>query len=192
LSDNPFAGIRWVWMNGELREFEKANIHITSHVIHYGSGLFEGIRCYATSEGPAVFRLQEHLKRLENSCKVYHMEIPFSRVELTSAVFETIRSNDLEACYIRPLVYRGFGTVGINPLPSPVEVAIAVWTWGKYLGADGQEKGVDVCVSSWRRTGIASSPALAKATANYMNSQLIKMEAVNNGFAEGIARDSQG
>lgn len=192
MADNPFAGIRWVWMNGELREFDQANIHITSHVIHYGSGLFEGIRSYATPQGGAIFRLQEHLKRLENSCKVYRMQIPYSRAELTQAVFDTIRANDLDACYIRPIVYRGFGTVGINPLPAPVEVAIAVWRWGKYLGADGQEKGVDACVSSWRRTGIGSSPALAKATANYLNSQLIKMEAVTNGFAEGIALDSQG
>jgi branched-chain amino acid aminotransferase len=160
--------------------------------MHYGSGLFEGIRSYRTKRGPAVFRLPEHLKRLENSCKVYRMEIPYSREELTQAVFDTIRGNDLEECYIRPIVYRGFGTVGINPLNSPVDVAIATFPWGRYLGDDAIESGVDACVSTWRRMGLGSSPALAKATANYLNSQLIKMEAVQNGYAEGIALDTHG
>lgn len=189
---SPFDGIRYVWMNGQLVEFEKATVHVMAHALHYGSGLFEGIRCYRTPTGPAIFRLQEHLKRLENSCKVYRMEIPFTREELTRACFEAIRSNGLEECYIRPIVFRGFGQVGINPLKSPVEVAIAVWTWGRYLGDDAIEKGVDACVSSWRRSGLGSSPALAKATANYLNSQLIKMEAIANGYAEGIALDSNG
>jgi len=179
-------------MNGQLVEFEKATVHVMSHALHYGSGLFEGIRCYKTSKGPAVFRLQEHLKRLENSCKVYRMEIPFSREELTQAVFDTIRNNDLKECYIRPIVFRGFGTAGINPLKSPVEVAIAVWPWGRYLGDDAIDHGVEVCVSTWRRQGVGGSPALAKATGNYLNSQLIKMEAINNGYAEGIALDNQG
>lgn len=189
---SPFDGIRYVWMNGQLVEFAQATVHVMAHALHYGSGLFEGIRCYRTPQGPAVFRLQEHLKRLENSCKVYRMEIPFSRAELTQACFDAIRGNELEECYIRPIVYRGFGQVGINPLNSPVEVAIAVWTWGRYLGDDAIEKGVDACVSSWRRSGLGSSPALAKATANYLNSQLIKMEAIANGYAEGIALDSNG
>jgi len=192
VSENPFAGIRYVWMNGRLVEFEKATVHIMAHAMHYGSGLFEGIRCYNTPEGSAIFRLAEHLKRLENSCKVYRMEIPFTREELTRAVFDTIRGNELDACYIRPIVYRGLGTPGINPLKSPVEVAIAVWKWGRYLGEDTLENGVDACVSTWRRTGLGSSPALAKATANYLNSQLVKMEAITNGFAEGIALDEQG
>jgi branched-chain amino acid aminotransferase len=184
--------MKWVWMNGRLVEFEKATVHVMSHALHYGSGLFEGIRCYRTPEGPAVFRLTEHLQRLEHSCKVYRMEIPFSREEIRQAVFETIRGNDLEECYIRPIVFRGFGTPGINPLKSPVEVAIVVWPWARYLGDDAIEKGVDACVSSWRRSGLGGSPALAKATANYLNSQLIKMEAISNGYAEGIALDSQG
>jgi branched-chain amino acid aminotransferase len=179
-------------MNGQLVEFAKATVHVMAHAMHYGSGLFEGIRCYKTPEGPAVFRLSDHMKRLENSCKVYRMEIPYSRAELTQAVFDAIRSNDLEECYIRPLVYRGFGTAGINPLKSPVDVAIVVWPWGRYLGDDAIDQGVDACVSTWRRSGIGSSPAMAKATANYMNSQLVKMEAITNGYAEGIALDSQG
>jgi len=191
-SKSPFDGIRYVWMNGRLVDFEKATVHVMAHALHYGSGLFEGIRCYKTPAGPAIFRLQEHLKRLENSCKVYRMEIPYTREELTRACFDAIRGNELEECYIRPIVYRGFGQVGINPLKSPVEVAIAVWTWGRYLGDDAIEKGVDACISSWRRSGLGSSPALAKATANYLNSQLIKMEAIANGYAEGIALDSNG
>jgi len=192
VSQSPFDGIKWVWMNGRLVEFEKATVHVMAHALHYGSGLFEGIRCYRTPAGPAIFRLEEHLKRLENSCKVYRMDIPFTRAELTQACFDAIRGNGLEECYIRPIVFRGFGTVGINPLKSPVEVAIAVWPWGRYLGDDAIEKGVDACVSSWRRSGLGSSPALAKATANYLNSQLIKMEALADGYAEGIALDSNG
>ena len=188
----PFEGIRFVWMNGGLVEFEKATVHVMAHALHYGSGLFEGIRCYRTRQGSAVFRLPEHLKRLENSCKVYRMEIPFGRDEITQAVLETIRANGLEECYIRPIVFRGFGTVGINPLKSPVEVVVAAFPWGRYLGDDAIENGVDACVSTWRRSGLGGSPALAKATANYLNSQLVKMEAVTNGYAEGIALDSHG
>jgi branched-chain amino acid aminotransferase len=192
VATNPFEGVRWVWMNGRLVEFEKATVHVMAHALHYGSGLFEGIRCYKTPDGPAVFRLPEHLKRLENSCKVYRMRIPYPRAELTAAVFDTVRGNEFEECYIRPIVFRGFGTAGINPLKSPVEVVIVVFPWGRYLGDDAIEKGVDACVSTWRRSGVGSSPAMAKATANYLNSQLVKMEAITNGYAEGIALDSQG
>lgn len=191
MTNNPFAGVRYIWMNGELRDFENAKVHVLTHALHYGSGLFEGIRCYDTRQGPAVLRLQEHLHRLENSCKVYRMDIPFDREQLTAAVFDTIGANSLRACYIRPLIFRGFGSPGINPLPLPVEVVIAVWAWGKYLG-DEAEHGVDVCVSSWRRSAPQSSPAAAKATGNYLNSQLVKMEAIANGYAEGIALDIQG
>lgn len=189
---NTFAGVRWIWMNGEMVEFEKATVHVLTHALHYGSGLFEGIRCYATRQGSAVFRLPEHLKRLENSCKVYRMDIPYTREQLTRAVCDTIGVNELDTCYIRPLIFRGFGSPGINPLPLPVEVVIAVWPWGKYLGDEAQEKGVDVCVSSWRRSGPGAAPAMAKATGNYLNSQLIKMEALTNGYAEGIALDEYG
>lgn len=192
MATNPFEGVRWVWMNGRLVEFEKATVHVMAHALHYGSGLFEGIRCYKTPDGPAVFRLPEHLKRLENSCKVYRMRIPYPRAELTAAVFDAVRGNEFEECYIRPIVFRGFGTAGINPLKSPVEVVIVVFPWGRYLGDDAIEKGVDACVSTWRRSGVGSSPAMAKATANYLNSQLVKMEAITNGYAEGIALDSQG
>lgn len=192
MENSPFAGVKWVWMNGRLVEFEKATVHVLAHALHYGSGLFEGIRCYKTPQGPAVFRLPEHVKRLENSCKVYRMDIPYDARELTDAVFEAIRSNGLEECYIRPIVFRGFGTAGINPLKSPVETVIAVWPWGRYLGDDAINDGVDACISTWRRTGVGGSPALAKATGNYLNSQLIKMEAVNNGYAEGIALDTTG
>ena len=186
---NVFDGVRWIWMNGRLVEFEKATVHVMTHAMHYGSGVFEGIRCYNTRRGPAVLRLPEHLHRLELSGKVYRMVFPWSQAELTRAVLETIRANGFESCYIRPLVYRGFGTMGVNPLRSPVEAVIAAWPWGKYLG-DAAEQGVDVCVSSWRRPSTEALPAVAKATGNYLNSQLIKMEALANGFVEGIALDS--
>jgi branched-chain amino acid aminotransferase len=190
--NTPFANIGWIWMNGRLVEFEKATVHVLTHALHYGSGLFEGIRCYKTARGSAVFRLPEHLKRLENSCKVYRMAIPYTRAELTRAVFDAIGANELEACYVRPIIFRGFGSPGINPLPLPVEVVVAVWPWGRYLGDEAQEKGVDVCVSSWRRSAPSSAPALAKATANYLNSQLVKIEALTNGYHEGVALDVEG
>jgi branched-chain amino acid aminotransferase len=179
-------------MNGELIEFEKATVHVLSHGLHYGSGVFEGVRCYDTPDGPAVFRLPEHIRRLENSCKIYRMPLRFSSEELAEAVCETVRANDLGACYIRPIAYRGFGTLGVNPLRSPVDVAIGAWNWGKYLGEQGEQEGIDVCVSSWRRTAPDALPAVAKATGSYLNSQLIKVEALSNGFAEGIALDDSG
>lgn len=188
---NPFAGIQWIWKNGQLIDFEKATVHVLSHALHYGSGVFEGIRCYNTNQGPAVFRLAEHLRRLENSAKVYRMPIAFSTEELADACCETIQANGLDHCYIRPIVFRGFGTLGVNPLRSPVEVFIAVWSWGKYLGEEA-EQGVDVCVSSWRRVSPDAMPAVSKATGNYLNSQLIKMEALANGYVEGIALDARG
>jgi branched-chain amino acid aminotransferase len=195
---NPFANVRWIWKNGELVDFEKATVHVLTHALHYGSGVFEGIRCYrtvnpATGEGvPAIFRLPEHLSRLAYSAKVYRMELPFSIAEIGDAIVDTIRSNGFEACYIRPLVFRGFGTLGVNPLRSPVEVVIAAWPWGKYLGDEALKDGVDACVSSWRRPSSSTLPAMAKATGNYLNSQLIKMEAITNGFVEGIALDAGG
>lgn len=187
---NPFAGVRWIWMNGRLVDFEKATIHVMTHALHYGSGVFEGIRCYETRRGPEVFRLPEHIRRLELSAKVYRMELPVPAADFAEAVLETIRANGLDSCYIRPLVYRGFGTMGVNPLRSPVDAMIAVWPWGKYL--DDSEGGVDVCVSSWRRPATEALPSVAKATANYLNSQLIKIEAITNGYVEGIALDSNG
>ncbi len=195
---NPFANVRWIWKNGELVDFEKATVHVLTHALHYGSGVFEGIRCYrtvnpATGEGvSAIFRLPEHLSRLALSAKVYRMELPFSIAQIGDAIVDTIRSNGFEACYIRPLIYRGFGSMGVNPLRSPVEVVIAAWPWGKYLGDTALKEGVDACVSSWRRPSSSTLPAMAKATGNYLNSQLIKMEAITNGFVEGIALDAGG
>ena len=179
-------------MSGKLVPWDDARIHIGSHVIHYGSAVFEGIRCYKTPKGPAVFRLDAHTERLFNSAKIYWMEIPWTRDEVDAAILETIGANKLEACYIRPVAYRGAGQLGVNPLGSPVELSIMVWDWGKYLGQEALEQGVDVCVSSWTRMAPNTLPAMAKSAGNYMNSQLIKVEAVKGGFVEGIALDSQG
>ena len=181
-----------IWMNGRLVPWDQATVHILSHVIHYGSCIFEGIRCYKTPRGPAVFRLHDHISRLLDGCRIYRMEVPHSSGQLVEAVLETIRSNRMQACYVRPLVYRGYGSLGVDPFPCPVDAAIAVWPWGAYLGEEAAEKGVDVMVSSWRREAPDTLPAMAKASANYMNSQLIKMEALVNGYAEGIALDVGG
>jgi len=184
-----FAGTGTIWMNGKLVEWKDATIHIASHVIHYGSGVFEGARCYATPRGSACFRLDEHLIRLANSAKIYRMEYPLDLAGWRSAVLETVRANEMKACYIRPLVYRGYETLGVNPLNNPVDAAIMVWEWGAYLGPEALEQGVDVKVSSWSRMAPNTLPAMAKATANYANSQLIKMEALADGYSEGIALD---
>lgn len=181
-----------IWMNGKLVPWDDAKIHIGSHVIHYGSAVFEGVRCYATPDGPAVFRLDDHTERLYNSAKIYRMDVPIGPEEFNQAILETISVNRMEACYIRPIVYRGFGQLGVNPFPCPVDMAILVWEWGKYLGTEALEKGVDLRVSSWHRFAPNTLPAMAKAAANYMNSQLIKMEAVKEGYVEGIALDSDG
>ncbi|MCB1054711.1 MAG: branched-chain amino acid transaminase [Acidobacteria bacterium] len=174
-------------MNGQLVEFEKATVHVFSHGLHYGSGAFEGIRCYQTPHGPAIFRLPEHLDRLAASCKIYRTDLPYTLDELTDAITHTIVANEFDECYIRPLVYRGLGTLGVYPGKCPVDVAIGVWPWGAYLGEEALRNGVDVCVSSWRRAAGSTFPSLAKATGNYLSSQLIKMDAMANGFSEGIA-----
>lgn len=181
-----------VWMNGEFVPWKDANIHIASHVIHYGSCLFEGFRAYDTPKGTVIFRLDAHIKRLYNSCKMYRMEIPIAQEEFEKAVVETIKANKLNACYIRPIVYRGYGTLGVDPFPNPVDYAILVWEWGQYLGDDALKDGVDVKVSTWSRMAPNTFPALAKSGANYMNSQLIKMEAILDGYAEGIALNVRG
>jgi branched-chain amino acid aminotransferase len=181
-----------IWMNGKLVPWDEARIHVGSHALHYGSAVFEGIRCYNTPEGPAVFRLDAHTERLFNSAKIYRMDIPLGPAEVNQAIVDTISANHLDACYIRPIVYRGYGQLGVNPVPCPVDVAIMVWSWGRYLGNDALEQGVDVCVSSWTRMAPNTLPAMAKSSANYMNSQLIKMEAIKAGYAEGIALDSDG
>ena len=184
-----FPGTGTIWMNGKLVEWKDATIHIGSHVIHYGSGVFEGARCYATPKGSAVFRLDEHLVRLINSAKIYRMEYPLDLAGWRQAVLGTIRANKMKACYIRPLVYRGYHTLGVNPLHNPVDATIMLWEWGAYLGAEALEQGVDVKVSSWSRMAPNTLPAMAKSTANYANSQLIKMEALADGYSEGIALD---
>ncbi len=181
-----------IWMNGKLVPWDDAKVHIGAHVIHYGSAVFEGIRAYSTPEGTAVLRLDAHTERLYNSAKIYRMDVPYTPDELNAALCDTISANRLDACYIRPVVYRGYGQLGVNPFPCPVDVAIMVWDWGKYLGSDALEKGVDVCVSSWTRLAPNTMPTMAKSAANYMNSQLIKMEAIKQGYSEGIALDAQG
>jgi branched-chain amino acid aminotransferase len=181
-----------IWMNGKLVDWKDATIHVATHVIHYGTGVFEGIRAYDTKQGTSVFRLTEHMRRLWDSCRVYRMAPSFSLEELNDAVLETIRANGFKSCYIRPLVYRGYSQLGVNPMPCPVDVAVIVWEWGQYLGEDALTNGVDVGVSSWTRLAPNTLPAMAKATANYANSGLIKMQATVDGYAEGIALDESG
>lgn len=181
-----------IWMDGEFVDWDDARIHVCSHVVHYGTCVFEGIRCYNTEKGPAIFRLDPHIKRLYNSAKMYRMEPELPREEFIEACFETIRKNDMKECYIRPVVYRGYNELGVNPFNNPINAFIVVWEWGKYLGPEALEQGVDVMVSTWDRIAPNTFPALAKTGANYMNSQLIKMEAIKNGYVEGIALDSGG
>jgi branched-chain amino acid aminotransferase len=187
-----FAGTGKIWMNGALVEWKDATIHIASHVIHYGSGVFEGARCYETPKGSACFRLDEHLVRLVNSAKIYRMEYPLDLPGWRTVVLETIRANQLKACYIRPLIYRGYDTLGVNPLANPVDACVLLWEWGAYLGPEALEHGVDMKVSSWSRMAPNTLPAMAKATANYANSALIKMDALADGYSEGIALDVTG
>jgi len=189
---SPFSDTSLVWKNGQLIPWKDATIHLASHVVHYGSCLFEGLRAYETPKGTAIFRLREHTRRLYNSCKIYRMEVPYTQDEFNKAVVECVRANALKACYIRPIVYRGYSMLGVNPFPNPVDCAVMVWEWGKYLGPEALENGIDVCVSSWARMAPNSFPALAKAGANYMNSQLIKMEALLDGYEEGIALNIRG
>jgi branched-chain amino acid aminotransferase len=182
-----------IWHNGRFIRWEEATIHVLSHVVSYGTSVFEGIRCYATPSGPAVFRLREHVRRLVDSAKIYRMEnLGFSAAQLAEAMLEVVRVNKMDSCYIRPIVIRGYGEMGVNPLKNPIEVYIACWSWGKYLGEEALAEGVDVCVSSWTRIAPNTLPALAKAGANYMNSQLVKMEALANGYSEGIALEANG
>lgn len=182
-----------IWRNGELINWDEANIHVLTHALHYGTSVFEGIRCYETARGPAVFRINEHIRRMFDSAKIYRMDLPrFSPAELVDACREIVRVNKLKSCYVRPIAFRGYGEMGVLALSNPIEIFICCWEWGKYLGADAIEQGVDVCVSSWTRIAPNTLPAMAKVAANYMNSQLIKMEATLNGYAEGIALDAAG
>ena len=181
-----------IWHNGKFIAWDDARIHVLSHVVSYGSSVFEGIRCYATKSGPAIFRLREHVRRLLDSAKIYRIEVPFTADQLCDALVELVRVNKLDACYLRPIVLRGYGLMGVHGGKNPIEVYLACWEWGRYLGAEAIAEGVDVCVSSWNRIAPNTLPALSKAGANYMNSQLIKMEAVINGYDEGIALDAAG
>src|SRR5665811_411461 len=182
----------YVWHNGQLIPWDDAKLHVMAHVINYGSSVFEGIRCYQTGKGPAIFRLRDHMLRLLQSCKIYRIELDYSLDELCQAAVELVATNKVSPCYVRPIVLRGYGQVGVNPFNSPTEVYIANYEWGKYLGSADSDDGVDVCVSSWTRLAPNTMPTMAKAGANYMNSQLIKMEAIVNGYAEGIALDVNG
>ena len=181
-----------IWINGSLVDWADAKIHIASHVVHYASGVFEGARCYDTVKGPACFRLDAHLRRLLDSARVYRMPPPYDLPTLTDAVLELIQVNQFRACYIRPLIYRGYDSLGVDPLPCPVDVAIMVWEWPAYFSKEALEEGIDVKISTWARNAPNTTPALAKSVANYANAQLIKLEAMADGYAEGIALDIQG
>ena len=181
----PIQTTKNIWHNGRMIPWEQANIHVMSHVVHYGSSVFEGLRCYT----PGIFRLQDHMQRLIDSAKIYRMPIQYSLEELCSAVVDVVEANGVAPCYIRPIAFRGYGEIGVNPLKSPVEVYMANFPWGKYVSG---HNGADVCISSWNRLAPNTMPSLAKAGANYMNSQLIRMEADVNGYVEGIALDTNG
>lgn len=181
-----------IWFDGELIDYDKMEVHALSHALHYGSGVFEGIRAYETDRGPAVFHLQDHLRRLRRSAEQYYMEIPFSDEELRQAVHATIAANGLPACYIRPLVFRGRGEMGVNPLNCPVRTMIAVWSWGAYLGEEALENGIRCMISSWRRIGPNMIPPTAKASGQYLNSQLAKIEALKHGYDEAILLNEHG
>lgn len=181
-----------IWFDGKFVNWEDCKIHALSHVVHYGSGVFEGIRCYKNKKGSAIFRLIEHIRRLYESAKIYRIDIPYSQKDFCQFCVDTVRENNLEECYIRPLVFRGYGELGVDPSKCPIQCLIAAWAWGQYLGSEALEKGVSVCISSWRRAAPNTFPALAKACGNYLNSQLIKLEAKRNGYDEGVALDTYG
>ncbi len=188
----PIQEAKVIWFNGQFVPWGEARIHVLSHVVSYGSSVFEGIRAYATPRGAAVFRLEAHVRRLFDSARIYRMNLPYTPEEVSRAILETVRVNRLPSAYIRPVVFRGYAELGVNPVNCPVEVVIAAFEWGRYLGAEALERGVEVCVSSWARMAPNTFPAMAKAGANYMNAQLIKMEAVHDGYVEGIALDPAG
>lgn len=181
-----------VWHNGKLIPWEQATIHVMTHVVNYGSSVFEGIRCYNTRRGSGIFRLDTHVDRLINSAHIYRIQTDYDSAQLIEACRALVIANSYEECYLRPLIFRGYGSFGVDPFPCPIETYICAWQWGKYLGPEALEQGVDVCVSSWTRIAPNTLPSMAKAGANYMNSQLIKMEAKVNGYVEGIALDAQG
>jgi branched-chain amino acid aminotransferase len=182
----------WIWRDGEFVAWRDAHVHVLSHSLQFGSSAFEGIRCYRSPRGPAIFRLEDHLQRLANSCRIYRMELKYSVDELVAACCELVERNRLDACYLRPMVIRGYGAAGMVPFASPVEVYLPCWPWGAYLGEGALEEGVDACVSSWHRVAPNTIPAMAKMAGNYLSGQLVKMEALANGFAEAIALGPDG
>ena len=182
----------WIWRDGKFVPWKDATLHVLAHAVQFGSAVFEGIRCYNTPLGPAIFRLPEHLKRMYNSCKIYRMDVPYTPDQLVEAARELVRRNKLESCYIRPMVLRGYGAAGMVPFESPVEVFLPCWPWGAYLGDDALEKGVDACVASWHRVAPNTIPAIAKIAGNYLGGQLIKMEALADGYEEAIALGPDG
>lgn len=184
--------VDYIWMDGELVEWDKAQVHVLTHALHYGCGVFEGIRCYETPDGPAVFRLTEHMERLERGASMLMMNLDYTVEQMVAAVKKTIRVNGLSSCYIRPLVFRGYGAMGLDPLPAPVNVVIAAWPWDTYLGEDALKHGVAVGVSSWRQRGINATPPAIKATGQYINSSLARMEANKHGYAEAILLNEEG
>jgi branched-chain amino acid aminotransferase len=188
----PITEVEKIWMDGELVDWQNATVHVLSHALHYGTGVFEGIRAYSTPRGAAVWHLEEHLRRLARSAKLYHLEIPYSMEALREAAKDVIRANGLDSCYVRPLVIRGYGEMGVNPLDAPVNVVIAVWPWGAYLGEEALEQGVRIKVSSWRRNPQNSLPAAAKATGQYLNSVLAKVESLKAGYDEAIMLNDHG
>lgn len=181
-----------IWYNGKLVEWDKAQVHILTHALHYGSGVFEGIRCYKTSKGPAVFRLREHVERLFASARLYYMDVPYTVEQVMDAIKDTIKANKIDACYIRPIIYRGYGEMGLNPLNAPVDVAVAVWPWGTYLGEEGLKNGIRVCISNIERFNSNVIPTRAKATGQYINSILAKVQALKGGYEEAILLDNRG
>jgi branched-chain amino acid aminotransferase len=182
----------WIWRDGEFVAWQDATVHVLAHSMQFGSSAFEGVRCYETPRGPAIFRLEDHLQRLLNSCKIYRMDVPYAVDELVAACCELVERNALRSCYIRPMVIRGFGAAGMVPFDSPVEVFLPCWPWGAYLGEGALENGVDTCVSSWHRMAPNTVPSMAKVAGNYLGGQLIKMEALANGFDEAIALGPDG
>ncbi len=187
-----YEGVDTVWLDGEFVDFEDAQIHVLSHALHYGTGVFEGVRCYDTADGPAIFRWEDHLDRLYDSAKPYDMEIPFEPDELTEATVELIRREGLDSCYIRPIAFYGYGPLGLNPADAPTQVAIAVWPWGAYLGEEALEEGVDVAISSWRKYASSQIPTNAKTTGAYVNSVLASLEATDNDYVEAIVLNKEG
>jgi branched-chain amino acid aminotransferase len=182
----------WIWRDGEFVAWQDATVHVLAHSMQFGSAVFEGIRCYSTPRGPAVFRLEAHLQRMLDSCKIYRMEVPYGIEELVAATCEVVEKNRIDACYIRPMVIRGYGSAGMVPLGAPIETFIPCWPWGTYLGEGALENGVDACISSWHRMAPNTTPSMAKIAGNYLGGQLIKMEALANGFGEGIALGTDG